>query len=217
MNTRLVESPFRPGEERVATATAVEALSWAWTKFEDRCCVLASMQDAVVIDLAMQVDRRFPVVFLDTGYHFTETWQTLRAVESAYGIEVEVVGPLTEVTTNIRPGECCNDKPKLLDLALADRDAWVSGIRRSQTTNRTNATVIDTDRAGRTKINPLVQWSDGDRDRFVASRKLPRNPLLDRGYLSIGCEPCTERPGDLADHRSGRWIGTERTECGLHL
>ena len=217
MNTRLIRSPFRPGEERVATATAIEALSWVWTKYEDRCCVLASMQDAVVIDLAMQVDRRFPIVFLDTGYHFDETWETVRAVERAYGIEVEVIGPLSAPKPEIQPGECCNDKPRLLDRALEHRDAWVSGIRRAQTTNRSDAPVIDQDRAGRTKVNPLVQWSDADRDRFIASRDLPRNPLLRQGYLSVGCEPCTSPPVEAADPRSGRWAGSERTECGLHL
>jgi len=175
------------------------------------------MQDAIVIDLAMQVDRRFPVVFLDTGYHFAETWATLRAVESSYGIEVEVIGPLSAPRKDVVPGQCCDDKPALLARALSERDAWVSGIRRSQTTARKTVTVLDLDRDGRTKINPLAQWSDEDCARYVAARSVPRNPLLDNGLRSIGCEPCTSPPTDSGDARSGRWAGTTRTECGLHL
>jgi len=216
MNTRLVESPFIAGEERVATATALESLAWAWTKFEDRCCVLSSMQTAIVIELAMRIDRRFPIVFLDTGYHFVETWEMLKAVERTYNIEVEVVGPLAERRSDITAGECCDQKPALLDLALADRDAWVSGIRRNQTTNRADVSVLDRDRSGRTKINPLAQWSDQDAARFARTRDLPTHPLLDQGYSSIGCETCTTRP-QKADSRSGRWANTDRTECGLHL
>jgi phosphoadenosine phosphosulfate reductase len=141
----------------------------------------------------------------------------LRSVEEHYGIEVRVVGPVSPVTADVAPGECCNDKVTLLEMALQDCDAWVSGIRRSQTSQRRTAEVLGRDNAGRTKINPLAQWSDEDAARFARSRNILRNPLLDQGYLSIGCEPCTTPPEDASDARSGRWAGSTRTECGLHL
>ena len=217
MESRLVESPLRTGEQRVLAATAVEALAWAWVKFGDRCCVLSSMQDATVVDLAMQVDRSFPVVFLDTGYHFVETWDTLRAIERHYGISVEVISPTTPPKTNVAPGECCQDKTAMLEVALGDRDAWVSGIRRPQTSARSNTSLIETDRHGRTKINPVAQWSNEDHARYVEAASVIQNPLLARGYTSVGCEPCTSVPTDGGDLRSGRWAGTNRTECGLHV
>lgn len=217
METQPYWSGIADGSLHALTATPAAALSWAWERFDDRCCVLASMQDAAVIELAMTVDRRFPIVFLDTGYHFDETWQTLRAVERRYGIDVEVVGPLRPADPDVQPGRCCDDKPALLEMALAGREAWVSGVRRHQTERRSQADLVETDGRGRTKINPVVQWSDADHQAFVAAAHVIRNPLVERGYFSIGCEPCTSAPISDDDPRSGRWAGSNRTECGLHL
>ncbi len=217
VETRPVQSTFESVELRSLAATPIEALSWAWDTFGERCCVLASMQDATTIELAMRVAKAFPVVFLDTGYHFDETWETLRAVEARYEIEVEVIGPLSAPKETIAPGACCDDKATLLERALRDRSAWVSGVRRHQTENRANATIIEADRRNKTKLNPIAQWSDRDHATFVKKAQIIRNPLLDQGYRSIGCQPCTSRPSDADDPRSGRWAGMERTECGLHL
>ena len=199
MNTRPDQSSFGVGGrsglaatlERIEIATATEAIAWAWDEFGERCCVLSSMQETVVVELAMRVSTDLPVAFLDTGYHFDETWETVRRVERRYGIAVE-------------------------ERTLEGRDAWITGSRRHQTDARSTARIVDRDGSDRVKVSPLAQWSDDDHRRFVERADVIRHPLLDRGYPSIGCRTCTERPAG-ADPRSGRWADTDRTECGLHL
>lgn len=194
---------------------ATAAIEWAWSAFDDRVCVLSSMQDAVVIDLAMRVDRRIPVVFLDTGFHFTETLETLRRVEARYGIRIEAVGPTDTRRRRVDPGECCSEKADLLERALQGRQAWSTGLQRCETAHRADAHIIDIDRRGATKISPIAQWSDADRTGYIERQRVITHPLLAEGYDSIGCAPCTTRP--TVGARSGRWAGSERTECGLHL
>lgn len=217
MNTRLDESTIDLAVLSTGVATATEAIRWASSTLADRLCVLSSMQDALLIHLVMQVDDSIPIVFLDTGYHFAETHDTVRRVERTYGIEVEVVGPHRPPRSDVAPGECCDDKVVLLEAALDGRDGWISGISRGQTESRRSADLIGLDRRGKVKINPLAQWSQEDRDRYVAHHDLVVHPLIGAGYPSIGCEPCTTRPDGSDDLRSGRWAGTTRTECGLHL
>jgi len=196
----------------IAAATAREAIAWAWENFGTRCALLSSMQDAVMIDLVHQVAPEMPVVFLDNGYHFPETLQTLRAIEQRYNITVEVAQDL-RTTSSTSAQDCCARKLPLLEAALADRQAWISGIRRTETANRQDTPVVGVDRRGKTKISPLAQWSDADRLAYIEAYDVPVNPLLVQGYESVGCMPCTTR----ADTREeGRWPGTERTECGIH-
>lgn len=199
----------------VLAATATAAIEWAWSAFPGRVCVLSSMQDAVVIDLAIRVDRRIPVVFLDPGYHFGETLDTVARVERRFGIRVETVRSTEAPRIDVEPGECCARKAEMLTQALNGRDAWITGLQRCETAQRADAEIIDVDRRGATKVSPIAQWSDADRTDYIERRSIITNPLLDQGYDSIGCAPCTTRP--VAGARSGRWAGTERTECGLHL
>ncbi len=209
----------RPDQSGIAVdliaATATAAIEWVWSAFPDRVCVLSSMQDAVVVDLAMRVDRRIPVAFLDTGYHFDETLETAERVEHRYGIRVERWSSPYAPRADVVPGECCAHKTELLDRALDGRDAWITGVQRSETEHRADAGIIDTDRRGATKVSPIAQWSDADRAAYIERRGVITNPLLERGYDSIGCRTCTTLP--TAGARSGRWAGTEKTECGLHL
>lgn len=205
----------RVTDER-CVATAVETIRWAVESLGERLCLLASMQDALLIDLAMGVDPNIDVVFIDTGYHFPETHETLRAVERHYGTAIQIVGPAYPIRADIEPGMCCASKVELLDRALADRDGWISGISRVQTQERAGASLVELDRRNKVKVNPLAQWNQSDRDRYIARHGLIEHPLRAMGYSSIGCIPCTDVP-DAADPRSGRWAGTERTECGLHL
>ena len=199
----------------VVAATALAAIDWAWSTYPGRLCVLSSMQDAVVIDLAMRIDRRIPVVFLDTGYHFEETLATVERVERRYGIEIERIASPVDMVADVSAGECCAHKASMLDRALAERDAWITGLQRTETAQRANAQLIDEDRRGAIKVCPIAQWSDSDRRQYIERHRIITNPLLDDGYDSIGCRTCTTRP--TAGARSGRWASTERTECGLHL
>lgn len=199
----------------VVAATALAAIDWAWSTHPNRVCVLSSMQDAVVIDLAMRIDRNIPVVFLDTGYHFEETLETVRRVERRYGIEVESIASPVAPVDNIESGECCAHKSSMLDRALAGRDAWITGLQRSETAQRADAELIGADRRGAIKICPIAQWSDNDRLNYIERNDVITNPLLAAGYDSIGCRTCTSLP--TAGPRSGRWAESERTECGLHV
>jgi len=216
MQSRLDESTIERALVEHGVATALQTIRWASEQMPGRVCLLASMQDALLIDLAMQVDRTIPVVFIDTGYHFAETHETLRRVEQRYGITVEVVGPAGPVDPDIEPGECCASKVDLLDQALAHRDGWITGISRVQTEQRRDANLIEVDRRGKIKVSPLAQWDQRDRTRYIEHHDVIVHPLVAAGYPSIGCAPCTS-PAAAEDLRSGRWAGTSRTECGLHL
>ena len=212
MQTRPTQSGIA---EDVLAATALAAIDWAWSTFPEQVCVLSSMQDAVVIDLAMRIDRRIPVVFLDTGYHFDETLETVRRVEDRYGITVERVTSAADPVDDIEPGECCSNKTVMLEQALEGRSAWITGLQRIETSQRATAELIGEDRRGAIKVCPIAQWSDEDRHGYIEQRNVITNPLLREGFDSIGCRTCTTLPLDGA--RSGRWAGTTKTECGLHL
>lgn len=216
MSAPLDRSTIARITDRACVATALETIRWAAETLEDRLCVLASMQDSLLIDLAMRVRTDIAVVFIDTGYHFPETHDTLEQIERHYGIDVEVVGPLGPVRPAIEPGACCASKADLLEIALAHRDGWISGISRVQTPERAEASLVELDRRGKIKVNPLAQWNQQDRNAYIATHGLIEHPLRPLGYASIGCAPCTSPPSG-SDVRSGRWAGTEQTECGLHL
>ncbi len=186
------------------------------------------MQDAVLVDLAAKVRPGVPVLFLDTGYHFVETIGTRDAIEAVYDVHVLNVTPEHTVAEQDRllgkdlfasePNECCRlRKVAPLSKALRGYSAWVTGLRRVEAPTRANAAVISFDEAFKlVKINPLASWSDQDVDDYIAEHDVLVNPLVEEGYPSIGCAPCTAKPVAGADPRSGRWQGRAKTECGLH-
>jgi phosphoadenosine phosphosulfate reductase len=201
------------------TASPGRVISWAVEEFGTRLALAASMTDAVLIDLATRVDPGIEVVFIDTGYHFPETLETVEAVRRRYGLNLRMmtVAPQDEALWEADPENCCSAvKVGQMDRALADKDAWMSGLRRAEAPTRAGAPIVGRDIRGLVKVNPLATWTDLDVRGYIADHDVPVNPLLDRGYLSIGCMPCTRpvAPGD--DPRSGRWSGRDKTECGLH-
>ena len=116
------------------------------------------------------------------------------------------------------PENCCSAvKVGQLDRALAGKAAWMSGLRRAEADSRVRAPIVARDLRGLIKVNPLAAWSDLDIKGYIADRDIIENPLLAQGYPSIGCQPCTQKPTDPDDPRSGRWAGSTKTECGLHL
>jgi phosphoadenosine phosphosulfate reductase len=178
------------------------------------------MTDAVLIDLAVRVEPSIEVMFIDTGYHFPETLQTLELVRRRYGLNLRVM-------TARQPGEdlwkadtggCCTAlKVGQLDRALAGKRAWMSGLRRAEAPGRATAPIVSLDHRGLVKVNPIATWSDADVARYVRDHDVPVNPLVSQGYRSIGCWPCTRPVQDGEHQRAGRWSGRGRTECGLHL
>lgn len=211
------------------TASPEEILAWALETFEERMCITSSMEGAVLIDMAARIRPGIDVVFLDTGYHFEETLATLAQVRERYPVNVRVIEPRQSVAEQDAlfgarlhdrdPDACCNlRKVEPLRRALEPYDAWASGIRRDETLSRRGIGVVDwDDNRAMVKVNPLARWSQDDVDRYVEEFDVITNPLLAQGYPSIGCAPCTRKvkPGESA--RAGRWAGSGKDECGLHL
>ena len=199
---------------------APKIIQWAVDTFSPHLSLAASMQDAVLVDLATRVDPGIEVVFIDTGYHFPETLETVEAVRKRYGLNLRMmtVPPHDEELWKVDPESCCSAvKVGQLDRALAGKAAWMSGLRRAEAPLRAEAPIVARDLRGLVKVNPLATWSDLDVQGYIADHGVPVNPLLERGYTSIGCQPCTQRPEDPGDPRSGRWAGLDKSECGLHL
>ena len=197
-------------------APASRVIRWAVDRFSPHLSLLASMTDAVLIDLAVKVDPSIEVVFIDTGHHFPETLETMERVRHRYGLNLRIVTVGPEPAPLGADGCCSATKVAQLDRALVGRDAWLSGLRRAEAASRAEARIVSLDRRGLVKVNPLATWTDDDVAGYIAEHDVPVNPLVFQGYLSVGCRPCTFPVAAGDDPRSGRWAGTARTECGLH-
>jgi len=216
------------GAAELEGAGALDLLRWTDENFAGTYIVASNMQDAVLVDLAAKVRPGVDVLFLDTGYHCVETIGTRDAVEAVYDINVLNVTPENSVAKQDElfgkdlfarePNECCRmRKVEPLGKALRGYSAWVTGLRRVEAPTRANAPLISWDKAfGLVKINPLAAWTDEDMQNYIDANDVLVNPLVFEGYPSIGCAPCTAKPAEGADPRSGRWAGLSKTECGLH-
>jgi phosphoadenosine phosphosulfate reductase len=201
-------------------APAQAIIEWAVEAFHPHLSLAASMTDAVLVDLAVKVEPAIEVTFIDTGYHFPETLETVERVRRHYGLNLRMmtVPPHDEELWKVDPENCCSAiKVGQLDRALAGKEAWMSGLRRAEAPTRANAPIVVRDLRGLVKVNPLATWSDEDVAGYIRDHDIITNPLLSQGYLSIGCWPCTKPVTDGEDPRSGRWSGSDKTECGLHL
>ena len=232
MTDVMTETELQDLAERAAAeldgASAADLLRWTDENFGDNYVVASNMQDAVLVDLAAKVRPGVDVLFLDTGYHFVETIGTRDAVEAVYDINVVNVTPENTVAKQDEllgkdlfarePNECCRmRKVEPLSKALRGYSAWVTGIRRVEAPTRANAPLISWDKAfNLVKINPIAAWTDEEMQAYIDANDVLVSPLVFEGYPSIGCAPCTAKPAEGADPRSGRWAGQSKTECGLH-
>ena len=200
-----------------------EVLLWAFDTYGvEGVAITSSFEDVVLAHLAASVNPAADIVLLDTQYLFAETWWLAEEMQRRFGINIRVVTPLPEVRrdnlwqTDVEAC-CARRKVEPLSRALDGKRAWVTGVRRSDGPTRANAPVVSYD-IGRNlvKINPLATWTDDDVARYTEMNDLPVNPLVARGYPSIGCWPCTRPVADGEDRRGGRWAGNSKTECGLH-
>jgi phosphoadenosine phosphosulfate reductase len=199
--------------------TATEVIRWAADTFGPHLALAASMTDAVLIDLAIKVAPAIEVVFIDTGYHFPETLETVENVRRYYGLNLRIMTVAThdEELWKVDPTNCCSAvKVGQLDRALAGKAAWMSGLRRDESATRADSPMLARDLRGLIKINPLANWTAGQVEAYIKEHNILVNPLLDQGYPSIGCMPCTNKVAPGEDPRSGRWAGQNKTECGLH-
>jgi phosphoadenosine phosphosulfate reductase len=194
----------------------LEILEDAVAQHGDGLVLLCSFQkeESVLVDALLRAGGRdrVRIVTIDTGVLFPETLATWRAFEEHFGVTVDVEEAYGDWTG---PERCCGAaKVAALERALDGATGWVTGIRREQSPTRANAQPVEFDQGrGVWKYNPLVEWTERDVWRAIHERDLPYHPLHDAGYASIGCAPCT-RPGT---GREGRWAGTDKLECGLHV
>lgn len=202
-------------------APAEEVVAWARERFGDGLVLASSLSDCVLLDLAARVVPGLAVVFLDTQYHFPETLAYLETIRARFPVQLEVVRPLVAPDERWRTDTdacCAARKVEPLRRALSGRSAWMTGLRRSESLSRRRAPVVSWD-AGRglVKVNPLAAWSGEDVAVYVALHDLPRHPLEASGYRSVGCWPCTRPTAEGEDPRAGRWSGSAKSECGIHL
>jgi phosphoadenosine phosphosulfate reductase len=198
------------------TASAEEVLAYAIEHYHPRLTMACSFQkeESVLVHMLTRIEPSARVFTIDTGVLFPETLQTWKLFEDRFDLKVEVFDARSpdEPWTLQR---CCSEaKVDALERALADVDAWITGIRRDQATTRADAAKVERDeRRGIWKFNPLADWTEKDLWTYIFKHDLPYNPLHDQGYSSIGCATCTQ-PGT---GRNGRWAGTDKLECGLHV
>jgi phosphoadenosine phosphosulfate reductase len=206
-------------------------LGWAFDTFGEAVAISSAFgaEGMVLIDIASRVRQDFRLFTLDTEFLFPETYNLMDQVEQRYGITIEKVYPLISPEEQERihgaalwqrnPDQCCNlRKVEPLQRKLGELRAWITSIRRDQTAARAAASKVEWDnKFGLVKINPIVDWSAKQVWQYIREHDVPYNALHERNYPSIGCTHCTRavRPGE--DPRAGRWAGSSKTECGLHI
>jgi len=211
-------------------AAPQEILAWAARRFAPRVAYSIGFGRAGCVLLHIIATERLPIpVFtVDTGLLFPETYALWKRLEETYGIPIRPVQPRQTLDDQTEqygeklwerdPDACCRlRKVEPFEQKIAGLDAWVTAIRRDQTSERRHFRVVEQGgRFGAWKISPLLDWTRDEVTRFVETHDVPINALHAQGYPSIGCHPCTTpvRPGE--DLRSGRWRGAFKTECGLH-
>jgi phosphoadenosine phosphosulfate reductase len=211
-------------------APALEILRWAATEVPRLTFATGfGAEGCVIIDLIGKHALPIDIFTLDTGLLFPETYALWRALEAKYGVTIRAVTPEQSVEQQAtahgdalwarEPDRCCDlRKVQPLTRALRGFSAWVTAIRRDQTPERANAQVVEPDRKyGLIKINPLVTWTNDDVWAHLYANDVPYNVLHERGYPSIGCTPCTSPVVPGENLRAGRWRGTGKNECGLHV
>ena len=210
-------------------APAQSVIRKARDEFGDRVCYVSSFgaESAVMLSLIADVDPTFPIIFIDTGMHFFQTLQYRDELTTYFGLtDVRTIHPLEDDLQAEDPKNdlwkrdtdaCCNiRKVRSLEPALAGFDAWITGRKRFQGSTRMRLPVFE-HADNRFKVNPLASWTPEDVALFFKMRGLPKHDLVDQGYPSIGCWPCTSPVKAGEDARSGRWAGQDKTECGLHI
>jgi len=222
---------LRRVSEILEDASAEEILRWAIDTFYPSLTMATAFgpEGCVILSILAELQPKVRVFNLDTGYQFPETLQLRDRIAQKYGIDVVLAKPELSVEEyekchggpvyKVNPDRCCFDrKVQVLKREVVGYRAWISGIRRDQSPHRANAPIVGWDKKfGLVKINPLARWTKNQVWQRIMDEDIPYNPLHDQGYPSIGCWPCT-RPVLLGeDERAGRWSGTAKTECGLHL
>lgn len=220
---------------RFESMSAEDILRWAWDFFGSRAAIGTSFQGAgiVILDLVTKARLPFPVFTLDTGLLFKETLELKKRLEDFFQISIESLEP--ELTVEMQeqihgaelwkrdPDSCCTlRKVEPLQKKLRSLDCWITGLRRQQSDARSDISVMEIYEFDTifnreiVKLNPMANWKREAVWDYIKQHHIPYNPLHDLGYRSIGCIPCTRKTLPGEDERAGRWIGFNKTECGIH-
>lgn len=204
-------------------------VAWASRTFRGNVAVSSSFQtqSLPLLHIVSRVAPEIPVLFVDTGYHFPETLEFRDRIVREWGLSLRVVRASASRTKLVEdhgeelfrrdPDLCCElRKVEPMRRATRDLEAWISGIRRDQTSARSSIRIVERPVAGPARVHPLADWDSRDVWRYIEEHALLEHPLTAEGYLSIGCAPCTAPATRADDERSGRWVGSGKTECGLH-
>lgn len=213
------------------TWTPPQILRWAWETYGDTLTMATAFgaEGCAIIAMLADISPEVYIFNLETGYQFPETLDTrqrlmdkyaltihlARAEQSVADMEAAYGGPIY----GKNPDLCCHIRKVVpLQKAVAGYEAWISAIRRDQAPTRAHAPIVGWDRKFElVKVNPLANWTKRDVWAFILENDVPYNPLHDQGYPSIGCWPCTQAVGAGGDDRAGRWAGSAKKECGLHI
>ncbi len=218
--------------DRFEKSTPEEILAWAVSEFGSDltlACSFGGISGMVLLDMAVKIDPKIKVFYLDTDFLFPETYGTRDRAMARYGIaplgfkslitpeqQAEQFGPALWARD---PDECCAvRKVEPNKRALEGNRAWIAGLRRDQSEGRKNVGIVEWDaKFGLVKLNPLANWTEKQLWAYIFANDVPYNPLHDQSYPSLGCTYCTKPVAAGADPRSGRWQGFDKDECGLHV
>jgi phosphoadenosine phosphosulfate reductase len=217
-------------ETEIEALPAEDVLSWAVEEFGDRLCLSCSWQkqSSVLVHMVSELGLEVDIIELDTHLFFKESYETRERLVERYGLTLIVPEVITIAEQHRRegpnlwetnPDQCCHiRKVEPLMRLLEPYDAWVSGIRREQSPSRATARKVErSQRYGVWKVQPLADWSEKDVWQYILRNEIPYNPLHDVGYRSIGCIPCTRPTRPDEEERAGRWAGSDKLECGIHV
>ncbi len=178
-----------------------------------------------MLHIISNIDNTIPVIFLDTGFHFPETIVYRNIIQKE--LELNILTVKSDVAKidlmrddgkflfSCDPDLCCRiNKVNTLEKIRRDYDVWITGVRADQNNKRKDLKYIGSTSDGTERFHPMINWTDKMVNAYIHKTKLPSHPLERYGYTSIGCAPCTTKP--THDQRSGRWAGSQKTECGLH-
>jgi phosphoadenosine phosphosulfate reductase len=217
---------------RLRNASPQEILRTALEHFPGRTALVSSFgsESAVLLHMLAQIDPATPVLFLDTGMLFGQTLDYRRSLTARLGLidvrdlrpafqDLAVHDPKADLWKTDTDTCCAIRKVAPLDRALIpDFDAWITGRKRFHGGSRLSLPVVEAGAEGKVKFNPLANWSKAELEAYMADHGLPAHPLVEFGYPSVGCWPCTKpvEAGEVSDIRAGRWADSEKTECGIH-
>jgi len=200
-------------------ASPLQILTWTFERFSDDVVMACSFEDLALLHMVHQLRPATEILFLDTRGHFRETLEFAARIENEWNLTLTRTVPTSDADAWPCGSERCCELRKVepLSRAVDGRGAWITSVKRVDAPTRaTMKTLLWDEKFGLVKVNPLATWNDDDIAYYLTSNHLAEHPLWAQGYASIGCAAVTAKPATAGDRRSGRWIGADKEECGLH-